>query len=71
MKQRCSWPRVPTSLVWALTVPPFAIHLSAVLTGISAKVPSALALTVFRAALDAVPNTFRLAFFRTRISGLG
>jgi hypothetical protein len=65
-----SWPRIPTSLVWALTVPTLAIHLSTVLTSIRAKAPSAFALAIFRAAFDAVPNAFHLIVFSTGISGL-
>jgi hypothetical protein len=68
---RGSGPCITTSLVRPLTIPPFALHLSAVLARIRAKVPSALALAIFGAALDAVPNTFYLTFFCTGTSCLG
>ena len=63
VKQCRSWPRIPTSLVRTLTVPTLAIHLSAILTSIRAKVSSALTLTIFRTALDTVPNAFYLVIF--------
>lgn len=59
-----SRPRIHTRLIRSFTISPLTLRFPTILTRIRTKTPTALALTILRPTLDAMPDSFARRFRR-------